>query len=126
MAELTKNLRSAYQKGYTLGAQLRLRAVKARGPSLADKAGRSSLRREFNWALLETGDLIQSKHLKEDDQNRESARASQHQDHISIGSEQFHRHVFSFSISTNSFSCHAYNPFYLALQPTHPMRLIGE
>jgi hypothetical protein len=48
---------------------------------------------------------MQSEHLKHDDQNRKSARASQHQDDISVGSEQFHRHVFSFSISTNSFSC---------------------
>jgi len=50
---------------------------------------------------------VQSKHLKDDDQKRESARASQHQDNLSVGTEQFHRHVFSFSISPQCLPRHS-------------------
>jgi hypothetical protein len=53
--------------------------------------------------------MIQSEHLKHDDQNRKSARASQHQDDISVGSEQFYRHVFSLSISPQRFPRHSPN-----------------
>jgi len=52
---------------------------------------------------------MQSEHLKHDDQNRKSARASQHQDDISVGSEQFYRHVFSLSISPQRFPRHSPN-----------------